>query len=137
MAIEPVTRKERILSGEDIEPVTRLEYFLKNSGGGGGGGGVFRVDMLYDEETDSLRSSKTATEIISALNSGLLPYLFDSDENAIYPLTFINNVINIADFTLVTAIVNGTSQTISGIAVNKYTVDANGSIQAVSGQRDF
>lgn len=40
MAIEPVTRKERILSGEDIEPVTRLEYFLKNSGGGGGSSGL-------------------------------------------------------------------------------------------------
>lgn len=37
MAIDPVTRKERILSGEDIEPVTRLEYFLKNAVGGGGG----------------------------------------------------------------------------------------------------
>lgn len=37
--MEPITRKERILSGDDIEPITRLEYFLKEAAGGGGGGG--------------------------------------------------------------------------------------------------
>ena len=36
--MEPITRKELILSGEDIEPVTRLEHFLKEAAGGGGSG---------------------------------------------------------------------------------------------------
>lgn len=41
MALEnlsPVVREERLLAGEDLEPVTRLEYFLKQAGSGGGNG---------------------------------------------------------------------------------------------------
>lgn len=37
MALEPITRKEKIIAGQDLEPITRLEMFLKNFGGGGGG----------------------------------------------------------------------------------------------------
>ena len=44
MALEPITRKEKIIAGENLEPITRLEKFLKEYGGsggsGGGGGGV-------------------------------------------------------------------------------------------------
>ena len=39
MALEPITRKEKIIAGENLEPITRLEKFLKNFGGGGGSGG--------------------------------------------------------------------------------------------------
>ena len=39
MALEPITRKEKIIAGKDLEPVTRMEMFLKQYGGGGGGGG--------------------------------------------------------------------------------------------------
>lgn len=41
MALEnltPENRVERLLSGADIEPATRLEYFLKQAGSGGGDG---------------------------------------------------------------------------------------------------
>lgn len=40
MALEnltPENRVERLLSGADLEPATRLEYFLKQAGSGGGG----------------------------------------------------------------------------------------------------
>ena len=40
MALEPITRKEKIIAGEDLQPITRLEKFLKQYGGGGGGGSV-------------------------------------------------------------------------------------------------
>ena len=44
MALEPITRQEKIIAGENLEPITRLEKFLKEYGGsggsGGGGGGV-------------------------------------------------------------------------------------------------
>ena len=40
MALEPITRKEKIIAGEDLQPITRLEKFLKQFGGGGGGGSV-------------------------------------------------------------------------------------------------
>ena len=37
MALEPITRQEKIIAGQDLTPITRLEMFLKNFGGGGGG----------------------------------------------------------------------------------------------------
>ena len=40
MALEPITRQEKIIAGKDLEPVTRMEMFLKQFGGGGGGGSV-------------------------------------------------------------------------------------------------
>ena len=39
MALEPITRKEKIIAGQDLTPITRMEKFLKNFGCGGGGGG--------------------------------------------------------------------------------------------------
>ena len=37
MALEPITRKEKIIAGEDLQPITRLEKFLKEYGGSDGG----------------------------------------------------------------------------------------------------
>ena len=36
MELEPITRKEKIIAGENLTPITRMEKFLKNFGGGGG-----------------------------------------------------------------------------------------------------
>lgn len=36
--LDPITRQEKILSGEDLEPITRQEWFLKKYRGGGSGG---------------------------------------------------------------------------------------------------
>ena len=36
--MDALTRREKIISGENIEPLTREEWFLKEYGGGGGGG---------------------------------------------------------------------------------------------------
>ena len=40
MALEPITRQEKIIAGQDLTPITRMEMFLKQFGGGGGGGSV-------------------------------------------------------------------------------------------------
>ena len=40
MALEPITRQEKIISGQDLTPITRLEKFLKEFGGSGGSGGA-------------------------------------------------------------------------------------------------
>ena len=40
MALEPITRQEKIIAGQDLTPSTRKEKFLKQYGGGGGGGSV-------------------------------------------------------------------------------------------------
>lgn len=47
MALEPITRKEKIIAGQDLTPITRMEKFLKQYGGGGGGGSVPKP-LTYD-----------------------------------------------------------------------------------------
>lgn len=47
MALEPITRKEKIIAGQDLTPITRMEMFLKQFGGGGGGGSVPKP-LTYD-----------------------------------------------------------------------------------------
>ena len=37
VGMTPITREEKILAGEDVETITRREYFLKKYRGGGGG----------------------------------------------------------------------------------------------------
>ena len=54
MALEPITRQEKIIAGQDLTPITRMEMFLKNFGGGGGGGGVessVQPDWNQNDET--------------------------------------------------------------------------------------
>lgn len=38
MELEAITRQEQIIAGKDLQPVTRMEFFLKAYGGGGSGG---------------------------------------------------------------------------------------------------
>ncbi len=40
MELEAITRQEQIIAGKDLQPVTRMEFFLKTYGGGGSGGGA-------------------------------------------------------------------------------------------------
>ena len=47
MSLEPITRKEKIIAGQNLTPITRMEKFLKQYGGGGGGGSVPKP-LTYD-----------------------------------------------------------------------------------------
>ena len=51
MALEPITRKEKIIAGENLEPITRMEQFLKKFGGSGGGGGGVQSDWNQNDST--------------------------------------------------------------------------------------
>ena len=52
MALEPITRKEKIIAGENLEPITRMEQFLKKFGGSGGsGGGGVQPDWNQNDDT--------------------------------------------------------------------------------------
>lgn len=89
MALEPITRKEKIIAGEDLKPITRLEKFLKEYGGSGGsGGGVSpeEVVTIVKEQFPQIKEQlavtfssadmknwtcdKTLAEITDAINSG-------------------------------------------------------------------
>lgn len=50
MSLEPITRQEKIIAGQDLTPITRLEKFLKNFGGSGGGGGA-QPDLSQTDPT--------------------------------------------------------------------------------------
>ena len=49
MALEPITRKEKIIAGQDLTPITRIEKFLKNFGGGSGAS--VQSDWNQNDET--------------------------------------------------------------------------------------
>ena len=51
MALEPITRQEKIIAGQDLTPITRMEMFLKNFGGGGGGDGGVQPDWNQNDAT--------------------------------------------------------------------------------------
>lgn len=73
MALEPITRKEKIIAGQDLTPITRMEKFLKNfGGGGGGGGGVLIVNITNRPEDGLLVADKTVAEIIAAAHTQLV-----------------------------------------------------------------
>ena len=50
MALEPITRQEKIIAGQDLTPITRMEKFLKNFGGSGVGGGA-QPDLSQTDTT--------------------------------------------------------------------------------------
>lgn len=64
MALEPITRQEKIIARQDLTPITRMEMFLKNFGGGGGDSvpkpltydympdGYPKKEVLFDIEWD-------------------------------------------------------------------------------------
>ena len=76
MALEPITRQEKIIAGQDLTPITRMEMFLKNFGGGGGGGSaattlhinITAVNMETMEAT--FTADKTPAEIEQASING-------------------------------------------------------------------
>ena len=79
MALEPITRKEKIIAGENLEPITRLEKFLKEYGGsggsGGGGGGVTTLHInvtAINLETikATFTADKTPAEMSQAAATG-------------------------------------------------------------------
>lgn len=50
MELEAITRQEQIIAGKDLQPVTRMEFFLKAYGGGGSGGGA-QPDWKQNDST--------------------------------------------------------------------------------------
>ena len=75
MALEPITRQEKIIAGQDLEPITRMEMFLKEYGGSGGGGGassadVFIIQATPDDTYTNAQLDKTAEQIYEAYQSG-------------------------------------------------------------------
>lgn len=65
MELEPITRQEKIIAGQDLTPITRQEMFLKKFGGGGGSGGSADA-VLYTAQTLTDAQKKQARDNIEA-----------------------------------------------------------------------
>lgn len=89
MALEPITRQEQIIAGKDLQPITRMEKFLKEylGRGGGTGGGVFVVNFSTEDGVE-YTSDKTFNEIENAINNGMYVYGCSQGEPGVY--TFLN-----------------------------------------------
>lgn len=74
MALEPITRKEKIIAGQDLTPITRMEKFLKDFGSGGGGEPDFNVNVVntsFDQQGVAyLTLDATNEQIGTAYESG-------------------------------------------------------------------
>ena len=73
MALEPITRQEKIIAGKDLEPITRLEKFLKEYGGSGGGGVadcVYTVKQITNYETGEKELKGDYAGAMAAYQSG-------------------------------------------------------------------
>ncbi len=76
MALEPITRQEKIIAGQDLTPITRMEMFLKNFGGGGGGSVPKPLTYDYMPEGYPKKTMETVTvmgaqEVAFTLINGL------------------------------------------------------------------
>ena len=72
MALEPITRQEKIIAGQDLTPVTRKEMFLKQFGGGGGGGtdDVYLIKRIINGETGTEELQGDYAGALAARQSG-------------------------------------------------------------------
>lgn len=75
MALEPITRQEKIIAGQDLTPITRMEKFLKQYGGGGGGSVPKPLTYDYMPEGYPTKAIGTVTlmeeqEVAFALDGG-------------------------------------------------------------------
>ena len=86
MELKPITRQEKIIAGQDLTPITRMEKFLKQFGGGGGGVSSEEVVSIVKEQFPQIKEQfivtfssadmknwtcdKTLAEITDAINSG-------------------------------------------------------------------
>ena len=72
MALEPITRQEKIIAGENLTPITRMEMFLKNFGGGGGSSGGGEITTLHINvtavNTETMEATFTADKTPAEMN---------------------------------------------------------------------
>ena len=123
MALEPITRQEKIIAGQDLEPITRMEMFLKQFGGGGGGGSVPKP-LTYDymPEGYPTKSVQATTlmeeqELAFALNSEIGLYMTQPTE----AFTVVKGQTYIVNW-------DGTEYECVGVAVNSILFLGNLSI---------
>ena len=96
MALEPITRQEKIIAGQDLTPITRMEKFLKQFGGGGGGlptGGAPYQQLVTDGTGNAKWENRLAYEaepVVTEIVPEETVVFSDSEfgKSAVWPPTF-------------------------------------------------
>ena len=70
MELEPITRQEKIIAGQDLTPITRMEKFLKQYGGVGGSG--FEYDFII-----KLALDETGENLLCTLEKGTYAHIME------------------------------------------------------------
>ena len=102
MALEPITRKEKIIAGQDLTPITRMEKFLKQFGGGGSGGGWFVVTASNDG-SGNIIVDHYMDDIAAAFENGKMPIVkmtYDGETTIMNMLSISQYVAKFIYFTL-------------------------------------
>lgn len=106
--LEPENRVERLLSGADLDPATRLEYFLKQAGGGSGSNViVYPLDLddpvyLYsfnDFRTFLTQGKMVLVNLVSNDPTGIPTYAVLTAlgfQNNFYQASFGNSETNVS-----------------------------------------
>lgn len=123
--LHPITRKEKILDGQDLAPVTRLEYFLKKAATKGeGGGGVQIIRPLkikdlppvpqgltpkvqYYDMTDSESEAPVFFLHDGTIKSEYIPVVTNSGSDVVYTQSCFEINIEDAQLLIPTAIAGG------------------------------
>ena len=125
MALEPITRREQIIAGKDLEPITRMEKFLKQYGGGGGGFEYDFIIRLTEDEQLVLETGTYATILeklgTRPINGGMLINFGDSQKNDFKAVAveYVNNklsvyVFSVPDAVLLACVINPDNTVIWG-----------------------
>lgn len=121
MALEPITRQEKIIAGQDLTPITRMEKFLKQFGGGGGGlptGGAPYQQLVTDGTGAAKWEDRThwveqsVAELIpeQTLSGGMSmepPYMFPVSYFTIMPNLEYTVVFDGVEYKCISAELNG------------------------------
>ena len=96
MALEPITRQEKIIAGQDLTPITRMEMFLKNFGGGGGGSVPKPLTYDYMPEGYPKKTVQTTT----LMEEQVLAFAPDGEGHYIAPLTTALGIVEGQTYTV-------------------------------------
>lgn len=131
MALEPITRQEKIIAGQDLTPITRMEKFLKQFGGGGGGGSVPKP-LTYDYMPEGYPKKSVQTVTLLEEQEFAFALIGDVGQYA-FPLTEALEVVEGQTYTVNW---DGTEYECVGFAFNSMPMIGNLSIFSLSESDD-